>query len=81
MHDDGLQGITDIVRGVDLFESTHLHVVLQKLLGIPTPNYHHHPLLTDEAGHRLAKRNQSITLKSLRESGMAATKLIKTCRP
>ncbi len=81
VHDDGLQGITDIVRGVDLFESTHLHVVLQKLLGIPTPNYHHHPLLTDEAGHRLAKRNQSITLKSLRESGMAATKLIKTCRP
>lgn len=79
--DDGLQGITDIVRGFDLFESTHLHVILQKLLGLPTPNYHHHQLLTDEAGNRLAKRNQSITLKSLREAGTTATELIEACGP
>lgn len=74
--DDGLQHITDVVRGVDLFESTHLHVILQKLLGLPTPTYHHHPLLTDDRGNRLAKRNQSITLKSLRENGMTASELI-----
>lgn len=75
VHDDGLQGITDIVRGEDLFESTHLHVVLQKLLGLPTPTYHHHKLLTDDDGNRLAKRNQSITLESLRESGISAESL------
>lgn len=75
VHDDGLQGITDIVRGEDLFESTHLHIVLQKLLGFPTPTYHHHQLLTDDDGNRLAKRNQSITLKSLRESGISAESL------
>ncbi|MEM9018351.1 MAG: tRNA glutamyl-Q(34) synthetase GluQRS [Verrucomicrobiota bacterium] len=73
--DDALQGITDVVRGVDLFESTHLHVVLQRLLGLPTPTYHHHPLLTDESGNRLAKRDRSITLKELRESGVTAEKL------
>ncbi|MDF1824533.1 MAG: tRNA glutamyl-Q(34) synthetase GluQRS [Verrucomicrobiales bacterium] len=77
--DDGLQEITDIVRGVDLFESTHLHVVLQRLLGLPTPNYHHHALLTDEKGERLAKRNQSITLKALRESGMSPAEVIGEC--
>ncbi len=75
VHDDALQGITDIVRGVDLFESTHLHRVLQELLGYPEPIYHHHELLTDETGERLAKRNQSITLKSLRESGLSLAKL------
>ncbi|MDF1658590.1 MAG: tRNA glutamyl-Q(34) synthetase GluQRS [Verrucomicrobiales bacterium] len=79
--DDGLQGVTDIVRGIDLFESTHLHVVLQELLGIPTPNYHHHPLLTDETGARLAKRNQSITLKALRESGMTVEELRTLLHP
>lgn len=79
--DDGLQGITDIVRGVDLFESTHLHVVLQRLLGLPTPRYHHHPLLTDSEGNRLAKRNQSITLKALRETGLTAEELVEACVP
>ncbi len=68
--DDALQGVTDIVRGVDLFDSTHLHRVLQELLGLPVPTYHHHELLTDENGNRLAKRDKSITLKQLRENGM-----------
>ncbi|MEC5125928.1 tRNA glutamyl-Q(34) synthetase GluQRS [Verrucomicrobiales bacterium BCK34] len=77
VHDDALQGITDIVRGVDLFESTHIHRVLQELLGYPEPTYHHHELLTDDNGERLAKRNQSITLKSLRESGLTAAELQK----
>ncbi|HRQ88921.1 MAG TPA: tRNA glutamyl-Q(34) synthetase GluQRS [Bacteroidia bacterium] len=73
--DDALQGVTDIVRGEDLFDATHLHRVLQGLLGLPTPTYHHHPLLTDAAGNRLAKRNRAITLRSLRESGTSAAQL------
>ncbi|MEM9283869.1 MAG: tRNA glutamyl-Q(34) synthetase GluQRS [Verrucomicrobiota bacterium] len=75
--DDALQGVTDIIRGVDLFESTHLHRVLIELLELPVPRYHHHSLLTNEAGKRLAKRDQSITLKSLRESGVSAATLRK----
>lgn len=73
--DDGLQGITDIVRGVDLLEATHLHRVLQALLDLPTPTYHHHALLTDASGNRLAKRDRSITLRSLREAGMSPAAL------
>ncbi len=75
--DDGLQQVTEIVRGVDLFDSTHIHCVLQKLLGLPTPTYHHHRLLTDENGNRLAKRDRSITLKSLRDAGITAKQLKK----
>lgn len=73
--DDALQGVTDIVRGVDLFEATHLHRVLQVLLGLPEPAYHHHPLLTDASGNRLAKRDRAVTLKTLREGGMSAADL------
>jgi glutamyl-Q tRNA(Asp) synthetase len=67
--DDAAQGITDVVRGVDLFEATHVHRLLQALLGLPTPRYHHHPLLTDAAGQRLAKRHGASTLADLRASG------------
>lgn len=75
VHDDALQGVTDIVRGVDLLEATHLHRLLQSLLGFPTPRYHHHPLLTDEHGKRLAKRDQAITLSELRTGGISAARL------
>ncbi len=75
VHDDALQGITDIVRGVDLFEATHLHRLLQALFGYPVPTYHHHPLLTDPDGQRLAKRDRAIALRSLRESGVTAADL------
>ncbi len=71
-HDDDAQGITHIIRGNDLFEITHIHVLLQALLGLPTPVYHHHHLITDEAGKRLAKRDRATTLQSLRESGVNA---------
>lgn len=74
--DDGIQKITDIVRGEDLFHATHIHVVLQKLLDLPTPRYDHHPLLTDESGVRFAKRNKALTLASIRESGVSAEELI-----
>ena len=77
VHDDAFQGISDIIRGVDLFEATHLHRVLQALLGYPVPTYHHHPLLTDAQGNRLAKRDRAITLKSLRESGTTPKDLRK----
>jgi len=71
-HDDALQQITHIIRGEDLFESTHIHVLLQALLGLPTPQYHHHGLLQDEAGRRLAKRAGSASLRDLREAGLPA---------
>ncbi len=75
--DDGIQEVTDVVRGVDLFDSTHIHCVIQALLGLPTPRYHHHELLTDAGGRRLAKRDQAITLKSLRDSGTSVQELKK----
>ena len=68
--DDAAQGVTDIVRGVDLFDSTHVHRLLQHLLGLPTPDYHHHPLLTDATGERLAKRNRAPPLADLRAGGI-----------
>ncbi len=67
--DDAAQGVTDVVRGVDLFHATHVHRLLQSLLGLPTPAYHHHPLLTDADGNRLAKRDGAPTLAAMRERG------------
>jgi glutamyl-Q tRNA(Asp) synthetase len=67
--DDAAQGVTDVVRGRDLFASTHIHRLLQALLGLPTPAYHHHPLLADAGGGRLAKRHDAPTIAALRESG------------
>ncbi|MCB1229171.1 MAG: tRNA glutamyl-Q(34) synthetase GluQRS [Verrucomicrobiae bacterium] len=69
VHDDALQGITRVTRGKDLYEATHLHRVLQALLDLPVPEYHHHELVCDENGRRLAKRDESETLRSLREAG------------
>ena len=66
--DDAAQGITDVVRGADLFAATDIHRLLQALLGLPTPRYHHHPLLTGPDGERLAKRHGSPTLAALREA-------------
>jgi glutamyl-Q tRNA(Asp) synthetase len=73
--DDQLQGIDLVTRGQDLFVATHLHCLLQKLLGLPTPAYHHHKLLTDADGQRLAKRAGSPSLRDLRAAGMAAATL------
>ncbi len=67
--DDHLQGVTLVTRGEDLFRATDVHVLLQKLLGYETPEYHHHKLLVDENGKRFAKRDRAMTLKSLREQG------------
>jgi glutamyl-Q tRNA(Asp) synthetase len=67
--DDALQGVTHVIRGEDLRESAHLHVLLQKLLGLPQPAYRHHKLILDAAGKRLAKRDEAATLRALRQSG------------
>ncbi|MFA7428995.1 MAG: tRNA glutamyl-Q(34) synthetase GluQRS [Rhodospirillaceae bacterium] len=74
--DDALQGITLVTRGVDLFEATHVHRLLQALLGLPTPRYHHHALLTGPDGKRFAKRDQSLTLRALRESGLSVKEVL-----
>ncbi len=67
--DDAAQGITHVIRGQDLFEATKIHVVLQRLLGLPTPIYHHHRLIRDEAGKRLAKRDDARAIRTYREAG------------
>src|SRR5207248_9913412 len=67
--DDALQGVTLVTRGADLFDATHIHRLLQALLGLPTPRYRHHPLLTDAAGRRLAKRDRALTIRAMREAG------------
>jgi glutamyl-Q tRNA(Asp) synthetase len=67
--DDAAQGVTHVVRGVDLFAATDVHRLLQALLDLPTPVYRHHALLTDADGTRLAKRNDSPTLERLRLRG------------
>ena len=68
--DDHLQGITLVTRGQDLFEATHIHRLLQSLLDLNVPQYHHHPVLNDQTGRRLAKRDKARTLQQLREDGM-----------
>jgi glutamyl-Q tRNA(Asp) synthetase len=68
-HDDALQGVTLVTRGVDLKPATHLHRLLQALMHWPVPIYAHHPLLTDDAGRRLAKRDRAATLRDLCAQG------------
>lgn len=78
--DDAAQGVTDVVRGVDLFDATHIHRLLQALLGLPTPAYHHHALLTGADGMRLAKRHGAPTLAALREAGVDGARLAADLR-
>jgi glutamyl-Q tRNA(Asp) synthetase len=68
-HDDAVQGVTLVTRGVDLKPATHLHRLLQSLMGWPVPAYAHHELLTDTTGRRLAKRDRAATLRDLRARG------------
>ena len=70
--DDAAQCITHVTRGMDLFAATDLHVLLQRLLGLPSPRYCHHRLLRDEEGQKLAKSKGSVSLKSLRDGGATA---------
>jgi glutamyl-Q tRNA(Asp) synthetase len=74
--DDALQGVTLVTRGRDLFAATHIHRLLQALLGLPTPRYRHHALLVDAAGKRYAKRDRALTLRALREAGRTPAEVI-----
>lgn len=70
--DDALQGVTDVVRGQDLFWSTGIHRLLQALLGLPEPAYHHHKLIVDAGGRKLSKATQATSLRELRAAGATA---------
>ena len=70
--DDALQGVTHVVRGQDLFWSTGVHRLLQALLGLPAPLFHHHRLLRDADGRKLSKSTQSTALRMLRQDGISA---------
>lgn len=67
--DDALQGVTDVVRGRDLYESTAVHRLLQTLLGLPAPVYRHHRLVLDENGRKLSKSTRATALRALRTAG------------
>jgi len=70
--DDALQGVERVTRGEDLFEATHIHRLLQALLGLPVPVWRHHRLLLDSTGKRFAKRDKAPTLRAMREAGQTA---------
>lgn len=69
--DDAHQAITDVTRGKDLLESTHVHRILQALLEFPEPRYHHHDLVCDDDGQRLAKRVNSLAISQLIADGLS----------
>ncbi|MBV8778155.1 MAG: tRNA glutamyl-Q(34) synthetase GluQRS [Alphaproteobacteria bacterium] len=75
--DDALQDVTLVTRGVDLFAATHVHRLLQALLGLPTPAYRHHELLTDANGRRLAKRDKAVTVRAMREAGLSPAEILE----
>jgi glutamyl-Q tRNA(Asp) synthetase len=73
--DDAAQAITHVIRGADLFEATRIHVLLQNLLGLSTPIYHHHELIRDDHGKRLAKRDDARAIALYRSEGLTPTAL------
>ena len=75
--DDAFQGITHVTRGEDLLDVTKIHVILQHILKLPTPVYHHHKLIKDEFGKRLAKRDDARSIKNYRESGYLLKQISK----
>lgn len=78
--DDAAQGVTCVTRGRDLFFTTHMHCLLQALLGLPAPAYLHHALALDESGKRLAKRHDALSLQQLRTGGMQPEMVRKLAR-
>jgi glutamyl-Q tRNA(Asp) synthetase len=78
--DDGAEGVTDVVRGHDLETATDVHRVLQRLLDLPTPRYHHHPLICGPDGKRLAKRAGSVSLADMRADGVDGLSLANDLR-
>ncbi len=78
--DDADQGVTHVTRGEDLFEATHVHRMLYALLGLPAPVWHHHALVRDGTGRRLAKRHGDVTLRALRASGHTQADILAMAR-
>lgn len=76
-HDDAVQGVTLVTRGEDLRPATHLHRLLQHLMGWPAPRYAHHALLTDAQGRRLAKRDRAATVRDLRAAGTTPAEVLR----
>jgi glutamyl-Q tRNA(Asp) synthetase len=74
--DDAIQGVTLVTRGDDLRTVTHVHRLLQALLDLPTPRYRHHPLLTDDTGRRLSKRDGARTIRAMRQEGVSPADVI-----
>ena len=68
--DDAHQNVTEVVRGTDLFDATRIHVLLQSLLNLPVPDYHHHDLIRDDQGKRLAKRDDARAIAKYRADGV-----------
>jgi glutamyl-Q tRNA(Asp) synthetase len=79
--DDAAQNITHVTRGDDLLSSTHVHGLLQHLLGLPQPLYLHHELVCDDQGKRLAKRHDALSLRSMREAGIRPSEIMERLRP
>ncbi len=75
--DDALQGVTDVVRGRDLFGATAVHRLLQDLLGLAVPRYHHHHLVLDTDGRKLSKSRDSTSLRALRASGLQPGDIVR----
>ncbi len=73
--DDALQGVTLVTRGLDLFAASPIHRLLQALLGLRVPQWHHHDLLCDETGKRLAKRHHALSIRALREGGKSPSEV------
>jgi glutamyl-Q tRNA(Asp) synthetase len=75
--DDALQGVTLVTRGEDLFHATHIHRLLQAVLGLKTPRYYHHNLIVDRTGQRMSKRNRAVTLRHFRDTGHRVEQLFE----
>jgi glutamyl-Q tRNA(Asp) synthetase len=76
--DDAQQGVSDVVRGKDLYAATSVHRLLQALLGLPEPRYHHHELITEASGQKLSKSRGSPTLRDLRANGITPEEIVRT---
>ncbi len=73
--DDARQGVTHVTRGRDLYAATDIHRLLQALLGLPEPLYHHHRLLTDAEGRKLSKSEGDAGLETLRAAGVSGREI------
>ena len=80
-HDDMIQNITHVVRGADFIDQTPYHVLIQSLMGWPTPIYHHHALLLRDDGEKLSKRHSDTTIRSLRENSLTARQVLDMSAP